>query len=160
MTLRNGAGTGGSAVRVAVADATLLIEDGVIQANAGVAVGVISPERPTGSTTIVRTTFDGNGRAIESVVRKLALDEVVIRNHVDPVSFVVQAGGSNRVDVERSEISDNATGALAGGSGAMTITDSTIRDNGSDGHSVGGVIAAGRLRLERTTVNGNVGVGV
>lgn len=161
MTLQNGAGTGGSAVRVPVADVTLLIEDSVIQDNANIAVRVNPLERPTGSTTIRRTTLDGNGHAIWAQVRKLVLDQVVIKNHVATVSYVVLADSTKRVDVTSSEIFDNATGAIAGGTGVMSIKDSTIRDNGNAGWPIGGVSAvSGALRLEHSTVTGNLGAGV
>jgi hypothetical protein len=142
---------------VPAAHVTLLIEDSVIRDNPNAAVGVNLLERPTGSTTIARTTFDGNGRAIEAQVRKLALDQVVIKSHVDTSSYVVRADFSNRVDVTRSEIHSNATGGIASGTGAMSIKDSTIRDNGNVDSPGGGVSAVrGALRLERSTVSGNI----
>jgi len=161
MTLQNGTGTDGSAIRVSADDVTLAIEDSVIRNNPNVAVALNLLNRATGTTTIARTTFDGNGRAIAAQVWKLVLDAVDIRNHVDTTGFVVRADFSNRVDVRSSEIFDNATSAIDGGTGAMTITDSTIRDNGNAGFPVGGVNAVrGPLRLQRSTVSGNIGRGV
>jgi hypothetical protein len=115
-----------------------------------------------GDITVVQSTVDGNtadgpGGAIFTLDGDVTIvDSTVNGNRADDRGGAIS--GEADVNIINSTIARNAAVAHVGGGvwarGDMYVSNSTISDNYAEGHG-GGLVAAGVIRLDRSTVVGN-----
>ncbi|MEW6268981.1 MAG: choice-of-anchor Q domain-containing protein [Thermodesulfobacteriota bacterium] len=118
--------------------------------------------------TIVDSTIAGNsitgafGAGISAVRSQLRLWDSVVTGNAGVVQRGAVELGLSRIDVRRSTIADNPAGGVSLLGARGTIRETTVSGNGSiasppSQFDVGGIHASdGPLRIERSTISGNV----